>query len=224
MPQQPSSRPSRTGSTAVRPDALHPHRARRTARRRALRVAAALVALVAAVPATRPLAAQDRLAPTPRPGRTLATITTARDDAAHDDDARAWATAEPAPTLAPEQVVGIVLAALANNDADDHGLEVTLAFASPAGRSLLGPLERFAEIARADGLRPLLGHVRAERGALVVDGERATQRVVIVTARGERVPFTVTLSRQAMGTYKGCWMTDGVVREPRSRLRPPMTT
>ena len=205
------------------------HPSRRSPRTRPL-VPAALVAAALAIGAvpTGPLAAQDRLAPVrrPVPGGTLATIATARGDAgpARAPDAVAWATAEPAPTLAPEQVVGIVLDALAHNDDEDHGLEVTLAFASPAGRSLLGPLERFAELARGDGLRPLLGHVRAERGALLVDGERATQRVVIVTARGERVPYTVTLSRQGVGTYKGCWMADGVVREPRSRLRAPMTT
>ena len=139
-------------------------------------------------------------------------------DAADPDD---WRSATPTPALDPEAVVGIVLDALAHNDPEDAGLAVVFAFASPVNRAVVGPLDRFSDLARDEVYRPLLRHVRAVRGALKVDGDRATQRVVVTSSTGDRVVYTFTLSRQTTGPYKGCWMTDGVTREPRSRLRAP---
>ena len=146
--------------------------------------------------------------------------------------ARAGATAAPAlaaampapdPHLTPEDVVGIVLDALARNDdgATDRGLAVVFGFASPSNRAAVGSLERFADVVRDDGYRPLLYHQRAVRGAMKVDGARATQRVIVTALTGERVIYTFTLSRQGDGAYKGCWMTDGVTREPPSSLAAP---
>lgn len=129
----------------------------------------------------------------------------------------------PDPCLAPEEVVGIVLQAFARNDTPhrDAGVATAFSFASPANRAVLGSVDRFAELVRDDTYRPLLYHVRVARGVLRVDGERATQRVVVTALGGERVVYTFTLSRQVDGAYKGCWMTDGVTREPPSSLRAP---
>jgi hypothetical protein len=127
----------------------------------------------------------------------------------------------PSPTLAPDEVVGIVLSALARNDSPvkDHGISVTFGFASPANRAFVGPVESFAELVRDDTYRPLLNHRHAARGPAHVTGDRATVRVVITTVNGERVAYLFALSRQNDGQYKGCWMTDGLTREPPSPLQ-----
>ena len=127
----------------------------------------------------------------------------------------------PAPTLAPEQVVAIVLDALSHNDvpSQDRGVAVTFAFASPSNRAVLGSVDRLGDMVRGDTYRPLLYHRRAEAAPVKLDGDKATQRVVVTTLDGELVAYTFSLSRQTDGAYKGCWMTDGVTREPRSRAR-----
>ena len=129
----------------------------------------------------------------------------------------------PDPTLGPEEVVAVVLEALAQNDqpTKDRGIEVTFSFASPANRAMIGPVDRFGDLVREEVYRPLLYHSHAARGTMKVAGDRAQQRVIITSATGERVVYTFTLSRQADGPFRGCWMTDGVTREPPSPLRSP---
>lgn len=138
------------------------------------------------------------------------------------DDAPTPPTAvAPSPRLAPDDVVGIVLGALARNDTPvkDHGVSVTFAFSSPANRAFVGPFESFVDLVREDPYRPLLNHRRASRGGPHVNGDRATVRVVVTTASGARVAYVFALSLQGEGPYKGCWMTDGVTREPPSPLQ-----
>lgn len=176
---------------------------------------AGVLALAAALPLVIPARAvgaqaryapaQDRVAP----------------QAAAPSAATPWRSAAPTPELTADDVVAIVLDALAHNDPEDNGLAVVFSFASPVNRAAVGPLDRFSDLARDDTYRPLLGHVRAVRGGIRMQGDRATQRVVVTTPGGEQAVYTFTLSRQPDGMYKGCWMTDGVTREPRSRLRTP---
>jgi hypothetical protein len=98
---------------------------------------------------------------------------------------------------------------------------LVFAFASPGNRAAAGSLERFAAMVRDDAYRPLLHHRRAARGLLRVDGDRATQRVVVTTVRGERVAYTFVLARQQAGAQRGCWLTESVTREAPSRLASP---
>ena len=121
----------------------------------------------------------------------------------------------PDPRLTPEEVVGVVLDALRTNDrpTPDHGIAVTFAFSSPANREATGPLDRFTALVRSDPYRLMLNHRSVDRGALRVVGSVARERVVLTTENGTRVAYVFTLSRQAAGPYKDCWMTDGVVRE-----------
>jgi hypothetical protein len=130
------------------------------------------------------------------------------------------AASAPSPTLTPEQVVGIVLDALSRNDqpVKDHGITVTFTFSSPANRAFVGPIESFADLVRDDTYRPLLYHRSAAKGPAHITGERATVRVVLTTSSGEKVAYVFALSLQGDGQYKGCWMTDGVTREPPSPL------
>jgi len=172
----------------------------------AILAASALLFLMAT--ATRAVAATQDAPPTLR--RTSDSVPSAADLAA-----------APSPTLSPDEVVGIVLSALSRNDSPvkDHGISVTFGFASPANRAFVGPLESFAELVRDDTYRPLLNHRHAARGPAHVTGDRATVRVVITTVNGERVAYLFALSLQNDGQYKGCWMTDGVTREPPSPLQ-----
>jgi len=120
----------------------------------------------------------------------------------------------PSPAMPPEQVVAIQLDALQHNDSPspDFGIETVFAFASPANRVATGPFDRFASLVKAPVYRPMLNFVRAERAPVHVDGDRARQRVTVVTAGGSRVTYIFLLSRQQGGEFAGCWMTDAVSR------------
>ena len=168
-------------------------------------VTAALLGLLLTALAASRLAAQTQATDTP----TRAAV------AAH--------ATQPDPTLGPEEVVVSVLEALARNDqpTKDRGIEVTFSFASPANRAMIGPLDRFGDLVREEVYRPLLYHSQAVRGTMKVVGDRAQQRVIVTSVGGQRVVYTFTLSRQSDGPFKGCWMTDGVTREPPSALGTP---
>ncbi len=153
--------------------------------------------------------------------------------ALRSDAARAAVPAgtAPDPRLAADDVIAIVLSALADAgarpsaapDAGARGYALAFAFSSPGNRAAVGSLESFTEMVQDDAYRPLLGHRQAARGVLHVSGERATQRVVVTGADGQRVAYTFTLARQASGAFRGCWMTESVVREAPSRLAAAQT-
>jgi hypothetical protein len=166
---------------------------------------AALLGLLLALLAASRLPAQTQAADTPPRAAVAAHAT------------------QPDPTLGPAEVVASVLEALAQNDqpTKDRGIEVTFSFSSPANRAMIGPVDRFGDLVREEVYRPLLYHSHAVQGTLKLVGDRAQQRVIITSATGERVVYTFTLSRQADGPFRGCWMTDGVTREPPSALGTP---
>jgi hypothetical protein len=101
------------------------------------------------------------------------------------------------------------------------GIDIAYAFTAPANRAVIGSVERFTDVVQDGAYRPLVGHRRAVRSAMKIDGDHATQRVVVTTADGVQVAFTFTLARQTDGEFKDCWMTERVTREPPSRLAAP---
>ncbi len=121
----------------------------------------------------------------------------------------------PDPGLAPDDVVGIVLRALQHNDdpVTDHGIAITFAFTSPENHDVTGPLERFRALVKSPAYRLMIGHSRAERGPVSVTADHARERVAITAANGDRAVYVFLLSRQELGSHKGCWMADGVLRE-----------
>ena len=129
----------------------------------------------------------------------------------------------PDPRLAPEAVVTIVLDAFARVEQSlpTSGIDIAYAFTAPANRAVIGSVERFSDAVRDGSYRALLGHRRAVRSEMSIDGDRATQRVVVTTVDGVQVAYTFTLARQVDGEYKGCWMTERVTREPPSSLAAP---
>lgn len=121
----------------------------------------------------------------------------------------------PSPEHTPEEVVGIVLRALATPDepAPDAGIETTFRFASPANRAQTGPIERFKRLVKNPVYEPLLGHERAIRGNMRVSGDSAGERVRVIADDGTRADFAFVLTRQSEATdCPGCWMTDAVIR------------
>jgi hypothetical protein len=121
----------------------------------------------------------------------------------------------PDPGLAPDDVVGIVLRALQHNDdpVTDHGIAITFAFTSPENHDITGPLERFRALVKSPAYRLMIGHSKAERGPVTVTADHARERVAITAANGDRAVYVFLLSRQELGSHKGCWMADGVLRE-----------
>jgi hypothetical protein len=131
----------------------------------------------------------------------------------------------PDPKYSAADVVGIVLHALQHNDepAPDHGIAVTFAFASPANREATGPLDRFTLLVKNPEYRTMLQARSMHRGPIDVMGVHARQRVTVVGVSGETRVFIFLLSKQQGGLYNGCWMTDGVMREPEPTLPPGVT-
>lgn len=129
----------------------------------------------------------------------------------------------PSPSLSPAEVVAIQLHALQGNDeiGGHAGIATVFQFASPANRSITGPLDRFVELVHTPEYRPMLNHRRAEPGPLITSGDLAEQRVVITSAGGDRVAYVFVLARQRSGAYAGCWMTEGVLREAAGAQDPP---
>lgn len=122
--------------------------------------------------------------------------------------------AQPKPDLLPEQVITIQLQALQHNDTPekDSGIAVAFRFASPANQAATGPLPKFILLVKNPLYQPMLNHRSVERGPMKIDGDEAQQRVTLVSATGEKAVYIFTLSKQADGPYKDCWMTDGVER------------
>lgn len=130
----------------------------------------------------------------------------------------------PDPSLTPTDVVRIQLDALKANDelAGDAGIATVFQFASPANRSITGPLDRFIDLVKTPEYRPMLNHRHAEAGPLVTSGDLAEQRVRITSAAGDEVTYVFVLSRQRAGAYAGCWMTEGVLRETEGDHHPQL--
>lgn len=120
----------------------------------------------------------------------------------------------PAPALdrEPQDVVRIVIEALAKNDDPypDAGIETTFAFASPSNKVNTGPLAKFAQMVRNPTYAVMIDHVEREFSEVVLTGRLAFQMVKIVGRGGTEVIFAFRLSRQEAGEYAGMWMTDAV--------------
>ncbi len=114
--------------------------------------------------------------------------------------------------LQPEDVVEIVLDALANNNTPyvDAGIETTFNFASPSNKAQTGPLERFAVMVKGPVYGVMVGHKSHEMVETVVTDSRAYQMVRLITAGGAAVHFAFQLGLQADGEFEGMWMTEAV--------------
>ena len=123
----------------------------------------------------------------------------------------------PNPGLAPEQVVKIVAEALGNNNSPipNAGVFTAYQFASPANHAVTGPYGRFLQLVKLRDYAPMLRPDHPQEFLPIeVAGEHAGQTVRIHLDSGEIAGYRFSLSRQAEGSCRGCWMVDGVARVP----------
>lgn len=125
-------------------------------------------------------------------------------------------TSQPGPRTEyqPDQVVQIVMDALQNNDDRDSGIVTTFNFASPGNKKLTGPVDRFIPMVKSRAYQPMINFQAAEYGELKLSEDKgsAEQTVTLMSAGGEEAVYVFHLSKQPDGEFKGCWMTDGVIR------------
>ncbi len=114
--------------------------------------------------------------------------------------------------LAPEDVVSIVIRALANNDDPypDAGIETTFKFASPQNRANTGPLDRFSQMVKSYPYGDMLDHQASDISEVVFVGDKAYLLVKLIAQDGREVAYAFRLSQQSDGEYQGMWMTDAV--------------
>ena len=120
----------------------------------------------------------------------------------------------PQPSLQqqPEDVVRIVIEALARNDEPypDAGIATTFAFASPQNKVNTGPLPKFSQMVKNPVYGIMVNHVKHEFSEVVMRENQAYQMVRIVGRNGAEIVFAFGLSQQLDGEFEGMWMTDAV--------------
>ncbi len=120
----------------------------------------------------------------------------------------------PSPSLdhSPEDVVRIVISALANNNApfDNAGIITTFSFASPANKSQTGPIDRFIRMVKADPYGDMVNHSQSRFSEVAIEGNNAYLYVQLTTNNGSQVVYGFRLSKQTEGEFEGMWMTDAV--------------
>jgi actin-related protein len=119
---------------------------------------------------------------------------------------------QPEVDLLPQDVVRIVIDALANNDEPyaDAGIATTFAFASPANKVSTGPLEKFTSMVKNNVYGIMVNHSASEFSEVVLTGNNAYQMVKLTGGNGSGVVFAFRLSKQLDGQFAGMWMTDAV--------------
>lgn len=119
---------------------------------------------------------------------------------------------QPRVDLHPEDVVRIVINALASNDQPyaNAGIETTFAFASPANKVNTGPLEKFTRMVKGPPYGIMVNHVNSEFSEVVHVDNKAYQMVQLTARDGRAVVFAFRLSRQLGGEFEDMWMTDAV--------------
>ncbi|WP_299825894.1 DUF4864 domain-containing protein [uncultured Pontibacter sp.] len=130
-----------------------------------------------------------------------------------------WTYLKPDKTLTPRQVVRIQMRALQENDHQDSGIITVFNFSSPKNKMHIGPLNQFRLIVRDPAYRTMLNFKSYKTGQLVITEDKAYQLVVITGRDGTKDAYLFILAKQRKGTYKGCWMTEGI-----ARMEPPRQT
>jgi hypothetical protein len=119
---------------------------------------------------------------------------------------------KPAPGFSPEEVVIIQLRAFQENDEKDRGIETVFGFAAPENKKYTGPLDFFKAMVKNPTYEPLLNLKKYDARKMHVEGNEAQQIVVVTDKNGKKAAYLFSLSKQADGPHKGCWMTNSVIR------------
>ncbi len=119
---------------------------------------------------------------------------------------------KPSARYSVKQVVKIQLHALQTNTASDEGIATVFNFSSPTNREQTGPLTRFKLLVKTEAYRDLLNFKSCKFSKVIIDENQAQQVVELITSNNKKVYYLFQLSKQTEQPYKGCWMTDGVIR------------
>ena len=143
---------------------------------------------------------------------TMAAVMSLSLQAAITEMPEAAALPQPTTERQPEDVVRIVIEALAHNDKPyaDAGIATTFAFASPANKVNTGPLPKFSQMIRTPTYGIMIDHLEHEFSEVVLVGDKAYQMVRVLGNSGAEVIFAFRLSQQLGGEFDGMWMTDAV--------------
>lgn len=122
---------------------------------------------------------------------------------------------EPMPEIPPEEVVKHQVNSLRKNSqkGNDLGIAAVFMFASPTNKMFTGPLARFIRMIKNPLYSSMLNHRTSYFDPIIIDGDTAEQRVILVDENDDATVYIFRLSRQPSGPYRGCWMTDSVMRE-----------
>src|SRR5690606_16355826 len=113
--------------------------------------------------------------------------------------------------------IHIQLKALQENDKSDSGIITVFNFSSPVSRVSIGPINNFRIMVRDPAYNPMLNFKSSKTGHLIVTDNTAYQIIVLEGSEGERSAYMFMLAKQKKGSYKGCWMTVGIVRLDNNR-------
>lgn len=119
---------------------------------------------------------------------------------------------QPQINLKPQEVVRLVVNALADNDTPftDAGIATTFNFASPANKVNTGPLEKFTAMVKGPSYGLMVDHLSSEFSEVVFKDSLAYQIVKLITRNGTEAVFAFRLSQQSGDEFQGMWMTDAV--------------
>jgi len=121
----------------------------------------------------------------------------------------------PSPALSPVEVARIQAEALrrADEPVPNAGIWTTYQFASPGNRKITGPYGRFLRIIKSPENRSFREARSVRVGEPAINGDSAKVPVELIAESGQIMVWIFSLSRQTEGPCRGCWMTDGVVRQ-----------
>ncbi len=122
----------------------------------------------------------------------------------------------PSPDLTPENVVEIIVKAMANNDSPqpDSGIKRAFEFASPSNRKVTGPFWHFKIMVKQPAYAPLINHISRVIGTPKFTGNTVAIPLMVFATNGEVAGFLWSLSKQTAGAHLDSWMTDSVIRVP----------
>ncbi|WP_428307219.1 hypothetical protein [Lacipirellula sp.] len=124
----------------------------------------------------------------------------------------------PSPSLTPEEVVRLQLKGLSDPKRDGVGVLQCFCLASPANRSVTGPLKRFGEMVRNAPFDAMTSPYAVLVGRPQRDNDVAKLLVSIIDGEHNVRVFAFVLSRQDEEPFTNCWMTDAVLA-----ANPPIT-
>lgn len=125
----------------------------------------------------------------------------------------------PSPALEPEEVVRLQLEGLSNSKRDGVGVLQCFCLASPANRTVTGPLKHFGEMVRQPPFDAMTSPRALLLGRPQRDGNVAKLLVTIIDDKHNVRVFAFVLSRQREKPFVDCWMTDAVLA-----ANPPLAT